>query len=78
MSMRGAPALSQRKRVLIELVSRGSAGATREEIASATGLRLASVCGRVNELIRLGLAVENGRTRQTESLRSAAVVVARE
>lgn len=76
-SLRGEPALTQRERVLLELVSRGIEGATREEIAAATKLRLASVCGRVNELLRLGLVVEPGATRQTESLRAAAVVVAK-
>ena len=76
-SIRGQVALTQRERVMAEIVRCGWDGATREEIAVATGLRLASVCGRVNELLRLGLATEPGRTRQTESLRPAAVVVAK-
>ena len=49
--------------------------ATREELAESTGLRLASVCGRVNELLELRMAVENG-TRETSSRRKAAVVFA--
>lgn len=77
MSLRGEPALTQRERVLAELQARGQAWATREELAESTGLRLASVCGRVNELLRLWLVIETGETRETGSGRQAAVVVAR-
>ena len=33
---------------------------TRAELSAVTGLRLASVCGRVNELIAAGKIKENG------------------
>lgn len=35
---------------------------SRSELADAAGMRLSSVCGRVNELLALGLLVE-GRAR---------------
>ncbi len=34
---------------------------TRSELASDLGMRMSSVCGRVNELIKAGLLVEDGR-----------------
>lgn len=34
---------------------------TRSEIALATGMRLSSVCGRINELIALGYLTEAAR-----------------
>ena len=75
-SMRGQPALSQRERVMIALLACGSHGATREELAELAEIRLASVCGRVNELLRLRMAAEIEETRTTVSGRQAAVVVA--
>lgn len=36
---------------------------TRSEIARDTGMRLSSVCGRVNELVKLGFLVECPRRR---------------
>lgn len=36
---------------------------TREEIESASGMRLASVCGRVNSLLKKGVPVETGEKR---------------
>ncbi|QEG40457.1 hypothetical protein [Roseimaritima ulvae] len=44
----------QRERVYAFLLNRRSAGATREQIAEATGIKLSSVCGRVSELIESG------------------------
>jgi predicted transcriptional regulator len=34
---------------------------TRSEISDKTGMRLSSVCGRVNELIKAGMLEEGGR-----------------
>ena len=45
---------SQRDRVAAYVLSRGDDGSTNEEIATALDMRLSSVCGRVNELKRLG------------------------
>jgi hypothetical protein len=47
-----ARAGAQRRRILHYIEAR-ELGATIEEIASGTGLRQASVCGRLNELARL-------------------------
>ena len=75
-SLRGEPALIQRECVLLALQECRSNGATREELATATGLPLASICGRVNELLRLGLVRQPGLRRMTSSGRMAAVVQA--
>lgn len=75
-SIEGSPAAKQRQQVLGELRRRGEGGATRQELAKALGLSEASVCGRVDELIRLGEAFSCGIRRPTESGRSAAVVFA--
>lgn len=40
---------------------------TRDEIAAATGLRLSSVCGRVNSLVKAGAIVSFGERRSTET-----------
>lgn len=74
-SMRGEPSARQRQQVLDELLRCGQHGATREELGDLTGLKIQSVCGRVNELLRSGAVCERG-TRPTRSNRSAAVVVA--
>jgi DNA-binding IclR family transcriptional regulator len=44
---------------------------TRAEIASTTGMRLSSVCGRVNELIQLGYLEEGDRRKCIVTGRSA-------
>jgi len=62
----------------LAIIDAGRTGATREELAEQTGIRLASICGRVNELLRVGLVQEDGRTRLNESNREAAVVTAME
>ncbi len=77
-SIEGSPAARQRQQVLGELRRRGEAGATRQELAHALGLGEASVCGRVDELIRLGEAFQAGVRRKTTSGRSAAVVWAKQ
>lgn len=65
-------AITQRDKIL-ELIKRiGSL--TREEISECTGLRLASVCGRVNELIRDGLLEERVTTRSRHTGRECKVV----
>ena len=51
-------------------------GLTREECSEATGIRLATVCARVNELLKVGKLHTVG-TRPTTSKRQAAVLVVR-
>lgn len=66
---------SQQQRVLDHLLSID--GATREEISHALRLPLASVCGRVNKLLELGLIIETNLKRATMSGCQAVVVMAK-
>lgn len=66
---------SQQQRVLDHLLSID--GATREEISQALRLPLASVCGRVNKLLELGLIIETNLKRATTSGCQAVVVMAK-
>ena len=50
----------QQKTIMLFFHSRGGEH-TRSELAEKVGMRLSSVCGRVNELIKLGYLVEGGR-----------------
>lgn len=52
-----------RGRVYQHLVDRGQAGATRQEIADACGMKLQTVCGRVAELLAQHLIWEGDDTR---------------
>lgn len=70
-------AAAQSAAVLAYLRGRGDAGATREEIAAALGIRIASVCARVWQLINAHpspLAVQTEQRRLTQSRRSAYVL----
>jgi hypothetical protein len=73
-----APTL--RGRVYEFIARRGDAGATREEIAQhvcddrGTPLKLQTVCGRVAELLELGLVHRTDQTRPTAAGIAAAVV----
>lgn len=49
-------------------------GATREEIAIATGVSIQSCCARMVELIRAGFIVETDRKRKTSTGRNAVVI----
>lgn len=42
---------TQAKQVLAAIQSAGGDGVTRQEIADSTGLKLSTVCGRVNDLL---------------------------
>jgi chromosome segregation and condensation protein ScpB len=57
--LRDAGELSRQERIVFDTVTLHGP-MTREEIESATGLRLASICGRVNALIGRGVLVEVG------------------
>lgn len=60
---------SQRAKVLDRITHHPNE--TREEIAEATGLKLSSVCGRVNELMQLEQVVISGRRNGANTLRAA-------
>jgi len=59
---------------VLEWITWQENGATREEIADALNLKLQTVCGRCNELLKMGLIFDSGRTRLTSSGRSAVVL----
>lgn len=65
---------TDRRRVLDYVAGRGSEGATRDEIAAALQLKIQTVCGRVNDLVRQGNLRASEQTRPTESGRAAAVL----
>ena len=60
-----APAL--RQRVLGFVRGQAARGATNEEISAALALKMCSVCGRVNELVQLGLIHDSGQRRRALS-----------
>lgn len=51
---------AQQKRIMIFFHTKGGEH-TRSEISQLIGMRLSSVCGRVNELIKLGYLIECAR-----------------
>jgi hypothetical protein len=73
---------SQKWRVYQHIVKMADVGATRDEIAVALSLPLASVCGRVSELIssvdgQPSLCVETSVRRQTRAGQRGVVIVAK-
>jgi len=68
--------LGERQRIALAILrGRGARGATREELATATGWLLQSICGLVNTLVRQGLVTPNGVTRPTRTGRQAEILV---
>lgn len=65
---------TMRLRTLEAYASMGDRGATREEVAQWQGMRLATVCARVNELVGYGFLEPTGGTRPTTSGRQAEVL----
>lgn len=63
-----------RQQKLIMSLLRKRPGKTRLEICLLTGIRLSSVCGRVNELIRVGKLEDNEKRICSMSKRTAHVV----
>ena len=63
--------LGEQQRRLMEWLHLNPGQYTRSELAKRTGIRLSSICGRVNELIELGYLEEAERRRCTETGRSA-------
>jgi len=64
-----------RARVINLLAAIGARGATRHELAAQLQLPLTTVCGRVNELKKMGEVTESGERRPTEHGKTATVVV---
>lgn len=60
-AFRSSPSLSRQQRVIVDHLAAYRGGHTRAELAQATGIRLSSVCGRVNELLERGEIVERSR-----------------
>lgn len=51
---------TQNCRILQQLLIHHKTGLTRRQLARATGIELGAVCGRVNALVKDGLAAERG------------------
>ena len=68
--LRGGPALGEQQRRVLGAVWRRP-GLTRAELSEFTGMRLSSVCARVNELIHLGMLAEGRKRPCTRSGRKA-------
>lgn len=60
---------------ILRLLRRIPEGLTRHQVAAILGMPLTTVCGRVNELKRMGDVRETGERRPTEAGKSATVVV---
>lgn len=72
------PVAGGKRQVVLSFVKvRGTHGATREEIADGTGLRLSCVCGRVRELLDTEELAESGTRRIGVSGKACSVVIAR-
>lgn len=61
-AVREAGGVGQQQMKLLHAVKRFP-GFTRSELAQQTGIRLSSVCARINELERIGLVKTDGRKR---------------
>ena len=66
-----------RGKVYGAIVQAGIQGATREEIAASTGIKLQTVCGRCGELLAMALIYDSGQTRPGSSGRAAVVLRAK-
>lgn len=58
-----------RQRVLEHLIACG--GASREEVATAIGMKLQSVCGRMRELVLDGKVIDSGIRREGRAVMRA-------
>lgn len=55
--------VSQYERIRLLLLAHNQRGLTRQEIAERSSIKLASVCGRVSQLISDGVCIETGLTK---------------
>lgn len=69
-------AATARERVFEFISGRGERGATRDEAARGLNMRIQTVCGRVNDLMRAGRVLKTAQTRRTESGCAAEVLIA--
>lgn len=56
-------AATQKERIRVLVLAHNSSGLTRQEIAAISGIPLASVCGRVSQLVKESVCVETGLTK---------------
>jgi len=56
-------------------VNMGDYGATRDELSRALGIKIQTVCARVDELMESGAIRKTERTRRTSSGKPATVLV---
>lgn len=66
-------AASMREKVFQYIKTQGNSGATNEEISAALGMKLQTVCARVNELQKQHRISWEGKQRHTQSGASAKV-----
>ena len=71
---RAAGKVGQQAQSILDSMDSGF-GYSRRELAKKTGLELSSVCGRVNELLSLGLLVEGEKRRCLITNKTIAPVV---
>ena len=57
-----------RCKVFVYIVEQGDRGATRQEIADALEMRIQTVCGRVGELLRMGLIWQGREIRNRQKV----------
>lgn len=70
-----ASAVPAQCRQVLNYVRSRPDGATNSEIANATGLPLHCVCGRRNELVRIGALVVSGKRKAPSGVLNAVVKV---
>lgn len=63
--------MSAQERTIVQFLARATGAPTRAEIAAGAGLRVASVCGRVNALLARQILVETPLRRCAETGRGA-------
>lgn len=68
--------LCDQQDIILNLLRSNAGGFTRDEIHKKTGIMYSSVCGRVDELVRLKLVTDKSEKRKNESGKSAYVVKA--
>lgn len=69
------PAGTIRAKVFETIARRGARGATRDELSELLGLGIQTICGRCNELLKVGHIVDSGRVRASRSGRNQVVLV---
>lgn len=68
----------QQRRIMLFLHTYPQQSFTRAELAKLMGMRLSSICGRVNELIELGYLEDGDKRKCRESGRTCHVIRVRQ